>query len=88
MNHKMIARKRLDLPSGKLTWLAGKFPCSIESTSSEGPFSIAMLVYQTLFSVLLRVVSGFLLRVASQIFMTAIVVDHHHIMTKARPPMR
>ena len=34
------------LPSSKLTWLAGKSPCSIGNTSSKGSFSIAMLVYQ------------------------------------------
>ena len=35
-----------NLHSSKLTWLAGKSPSSIGNTSSNGPFSIAMLVYQ------------------------------------------
>ena len=34
-------------PSGKLTWLAGKSPCYVGNTSSNGPFPIAMLVYQS-----------------------------------------
>ena len=31
----------------KPTWPAGNSPCSIGNTSSKGPFSIAMLVYQS-----------------------------------------
>ena len=39
---------RHHLISGKLTLLAGLFPCSIGNTSSSsGPFSIAMLVYRS-----------------------------------------
>jgi len=35
------------LPSGKLTWLAGKSPFFIrEYIFNGGPFSIVMLVYQ------------------------------------------
>ena len=34
------------IPSGKLTWLAGKPPFLIGDTSSHAGFSIAMLVYQ------------------------------------------
>ena len=38
--------KALSIHSSKRTWLAGKSPCSMGNTSSTGPFSIAMLVYQ------------------------------------------
>ena len=36
-----------EIPSGKLTWLAGISPFLIGNTSSKGPFSIAMLVYRS-----------------------------------------
>ena len=38
-----------EIPSGKLTQLAGISPCLMGNTSSKGPFSIAMLDYQSIF---------------------------------------
>ena len=38
---------RLELPSGKLTYLAGISPLSIGNASSKGPFSLAMLDYRS-----------------------------------------
>ena len=39
--------ERIRVPSGKLTWLAGISPFSIGNTSSNNPFSIAMLDYRS-----------------------------------------
>ena len=43
----------------QLTWLSGKSPCSIGNTSSTGPFSIAMLVYQRVHGLSQLGVAGF-----------------------------